>query len=366
MKLAGYKPDIDYVLQDVDRGYPPYSFSLAIESKRSLKTNTALVNLAKLQVLTTQYAQSPYSCVLPISISFASISSSRITHATIIGAGKHGLKERYVREEEPFMSVRERPTKESKGQRFHNLEGQYQLARCTQAHPTFDPQTPHKECEFILPHIKEKIKYLFMQISGPTHPSPCGILVNAALNVGDFRRAQQLFDNIPQPDPTTCYTLISALTTCGLPHEAIYASLWARGIKPQNSVFLAVAKASGASRDVLRFKEVNDNAIRCGMISDVFLGNALIHAYGKCKCTEGGRWVFDDLAVKDVVSWTCMYSCYINCGLPRQGLAVFHEMGRHKKQKKIFLQLNSVFKSLIHFITFLKSTLVFTPIQSTS
>ncbi|CAJ1958060.1 unnamed protein product [Sphenostylis stenocarpa] len=167
--------------------------------------------------------------------------------------------------------------------------------------------------------------------SVPTNlPSHLGLrLVKAALSVGDFRRAQQLFDNILQPDPITCSTLISALTTHGLPYEAIrlHASIRARGIKPQNSVFLAVAKASGASGDALRVKEVHDDAIRCGMMSDVFLGNALIHAYGKCKCTEGARRVFDDLVVKDVVSWTSMSSCYVNCGLPRQGLAVFHEMG---------------------------------------
>ncbi|XP_029130251.1 pentatricopeptide repeat-containing protein At1g20230, partial [Cajanus cajan] len=167
--------------------------------------------------------------------------------------------------------------------------------------------------------------------SVPTNlPSHLGLrLLKAALNVGDLRRAQQLFDNIPQPDPTTCSTLISAFTTHGLPNEAIrlYASLRARGIKPHSSVFLAVAKACGASGDALRVKEVHDDAIRCRMMYDVFLGNALIHAYGKCKCIEGARRVFDDLVVKDVVSWTSMSACYVSCGFPRQGLAVFREMG---------------------------------------
>ncbi|KAK8469341.1 hypothetical protein PHAVU_005G053000 [Phaseolus vulgaris] len=183
-------------------------------------------------------------------------------------------------------------------------------------------------------HLQKKVAP-----SVPTNlPSHLGHrLVNAALNVGDFRRAQQLFDNIPQPDPTTCYTLISALTTCGLPHEAIYASLWARGIKSQNSVLLAVAKASGG----------HDNAIRCGMISDVFLGNTLIHSYGKCKCSEGARRVFDDLVVKDVVSWTCLSSCYVNCGFPRQGLAVFHEMGRNGV-KPNSVTLSSILPAAIH------------------
>lgn len=170
-----------------------------------------------------------------------------------------------------------------------------------------------------------------MAPSVPTNiPSHLGLrLLKAALNVGDFRRAQQLFDNIPQPDPTTCSTLISAFTIHGLPNEAVrlYASLRARGIKPHNLVFLAVAKACGAAGDALIVKEVHDDAIRYGMMCDVFLCNALIHAYGKCKCIQGARRVFDDLVVKDVVSWTSMSSCYVSSGLPRQGLAVFREMG---------------------------------------
>ncbi|KAE9590541.1 putative tetratricopeptide-like helical domain, DYW domain-containing protein [Lupinus albus] len=154
-------------------------------------------------------------------------------------------------------------------------------------------------------------------------------LVKAALNVGDFKRAHYLFDNIPQPLPFTCSTLISAFTTHGLPNEAIdvYTSLRARQIKLDKFVFVAAAKASGASSDFSRVKEVHDDAIRCGMMSDVFIGNALIHAYAKCKCAEVARRVFDDLVVKDVVSWTSLSSCYVNCGLPRRGLAVFREMG---------------------------------------
>ncbi|KAK7243934.1 hypothetical protein RIF29_38750 [Crotalaria pallida] len=154
-------------------------------------------------------------------------------------------------------------------------------------------------------------------------------LVKAALNVGDFKHAHKLFDNIPQPDPITCSTLISAFATCGLPNEAIklYTSLRARGIKLDKFVFVAAVKASGASGDLLRVKEVHDDATRCGMMSDVFLGNALIHAYAKCKCVEGARRVFDDMVVKDVVSWTSLSSCYVNCGLPRRGLVIFREMG---------------------------------------
>lgn len=174
-------------------------------------------------------------------------------------------------------------------------------------------------------------KSSIMVISVPTNiPSHLGLrLLKAALNVGDLRRAHQLFDNISQPDSITCSTLISALITNGHPNEAIklYASLWARGIKPHKQVFFVVAKACAAFGDALKVKEVHNDAIRCGVMSDVFIGNALIHAYGKCKCVEGARHVFDDLVVRDVVTWTSLSSCYVNCGLPRKALSVFREMG---------------------------------------
>ncbi|KAE9585067.1 putative pentatricopeptide [Lupinus albus] len=53
------------------------------------------------------------------------------------------------------------------------------------------------------------------------------------------------------------------------------------------------------------------------MMFDVFLGNTLVHAYAKSKCFDSARPVFDDLVVKGVVSWTSLYSCYVNWGLPR-------------------------------------------------
>jgi len=86
---------------------------------------------------------------------------------------------------------------------------------------------------------------------------------------------------------------------------------------------LAVAKACAAFGDALRVKEVLNDAIRCGVLSDVSIGTALIHAYGKCKSIVGARRVFDDMVVRDVVTWTSLSSCYVNCGFPQQGLNVY-------------------------------------------
>ncbi|CAK9185452.1 unnamed protein product [Ilex paraguariensis] len=146
---------------------------------------------------------------------------------------------------------------------------------------------------------------------------------------GDLMRARQLFDKIPEPDLPTWTVLISAYSKQGFPKEAIkmYAELRNRSIVPDTLVLLSVAKACAMSADIVKAKEIHENANKFGFRSDLLLGNAMIDMYGKCRYFEGARRVFDDLKVKDVISWTSMCSCYINCGLPREALRALHEMG---------------------------------------
>ncbi|KDP41925.1 hypothetical protein JCGZ_26943 [Jatropha curcas] len=154
-------------------------------------------------------------------------------------------------------------------------------------------------------------------------------LIRNFLNSGDLQRARYLFDKIPEPDLRTWTILISAHSQRGFVKEAIeiYTTLIERNIKPDKLVLLSVAKACAASGDLIKAKEIHEDAIRFGFNKDLLLGNAMIDMYGKCNCVDGARWVFDGLVVKDVISWTSMASCYVNCGMPRQGIFAFRDMG---------------------------------------
>ncbi|KAM1792077.1 hypothetical protein ACFX12_035972 [Malus domestica] len=139
-------------------------------------------------------------------------------------------------------------------------------------------------------------------------------------NSGDLQRACHLFHQIPEPDLRAWTLLIK---------ESInfYASLRARPVVPDNLLLLSVAKVCAALGDIRNAKELHDDAIGFGFHLDVSLGNAMVDMFGKCKYVDGARLVFDAMAVKDVVSWTSLCSCYVNCGMPRQGLEAFREMG---------------------------------------
>ncbi|CAI9763300.1 unnamed protein product [Fraxinus pennsylvanica] len=135
--------------------------------------------------------------------------------------------------------------------------------------------------------------------------------------------------SIAEPDIQLWTLLITAYTKQGHPKEAIklYAEFKNSGkVNPDEVALLSVAKACAKSGDVLKAKDIHEDAIKYGFGSDLLLGNAMIDMYGKCNYIEGAKIVFDDLRVKDVISWTSLCSCYVNCGLPGDALWAIRAM----------------------------------------
>ncbi|RZC67050.1 hypothetical protein C5167_010737 [Papaver somniferum] len=148
------------------------------------------------------------------------------------------------------------------------------------------------------------------------------------INSGDIENARKLFNKIPQPDIRLWTILISAHTKHGFPKQSveIYSDLLKWNIEPDRLVLQSVAKACAVLADLVKAKKVHEDAIRFGFESDLLLGNALIDMYGKCRFIQGAKKVFYELSTRDVISWTSLLSCYINCGFPREALRILREM----------------------------------------
>ena len=59
---------------------------------------------------------------------------------------------------------------------------------------------------------------------------------------------------------------------------------------------------------------------------DIVLGNGLIDMYARCGSIEDACNVFNNLEVRDVVSWTALISGYALHGLGEEALACFEQM----------------------------------------
>ncbi|KAF5469247.1 hypothetical protein F2P56_013335 [Juglans regia] len=77
-------------------------------------------------------------------------------------------------------------------------------------------------------------------------------------------------------------------------------------------------------------KEVHGFAVRCGLVEDVFVGNAIVDMYAKCQMMDEANKVFERMVVKDVVSWNAMVTGYSQIGRFEDALALFEKMREEK------------------------------------
>lgn len=68
-------------------------------------------------------------------------------------------------------------------------------------------------------------------------------------------------------------------------------------------------------------------SVKMGFESDLIINNDLIDMYGKCGRTDVARTVFDQMPVRNVVSWTALMGGYLRQGKAEDSLLLLHQMG---------------------------------------
>ncbi|XP_026421112.1 pentatricopeptide repeat-containing protein At1g03540-like [Papaver somniferum] len=73
--------------------------------------------------------------------------------------------------------------------------------------------------------------------------------------------------------------------------------------------------------------QIQSHIIKSGLEADRFVGNSLLSLYFKlCSDFSESEKVFNNLLVKDVISWTSMVSGYVRAGKPKQSLEIYCKM----------------------------------------
>lgn len=72
-------------------------------------------------------------------------------------------------------------------------------------------------------------------------------------------------------------------------------------------------------------------SIKFGVESNVFVGSSLIDFYGKCKLPEHAQTVFDEMSVRNVVSWTALAMAFVNSGDLGNARRVFDTMPKRNR-----------------------------------
>ncbi|XP_013623704.1 PREDICTED: pentatricopeptide repeat-containing protein At4g38010 isoform X3 [Brassica oleracea var. oleracea] len=123
-------------------------------------------------------------------------------------------------------------------------------------------------------------------------------------------------------------TLLSSYAVCDKPRATIlvYRTFLRNGLPPDTYTFPPLFKACGKFSGIGEGKQIHGSVTKMGFLSDVYVQNSLLHFYGSCGNLESACKVFDEMLVRDVVSWTGVISGFSRIGLYKEALRMFLKM----------------------------------------
>ncbi|KAL6532143.1 hypothetical protein OROGR_014113 [Orobanche gracilis] len=156
-------------------------------------------------------------------------------------------------------------------------------------------------------------------------------MIDAYAKCNQINLSWTLFCQMEGPDTVTWSTMISGFTHCGMPDEAIflYSDMRLSLENPNSVTLLNLLEACALSAEIRRSKWAHGIAIRMGLASDAVVGTAILNMYSKGGAIEASRRAFDQISMKNVVSWSAMIAAYGLNGFPLDALALLSEMEVH-------------------------------------
>eukprot|EP01018_Ginkgo_biloba_P034075 Gb_04450 [translate_table: standard] len=155
-------------------------------------------------------------------------------------------------------------------------------------------------------------------------------LVSMYAMCGSLENARLVFDQIHKPNIFLWNAMIRAYAWGGFCEEALtlFYQMQQAGIHPDKFTFPFVLKACANLSALQQSKQIHGQIVRSSLLSDLYVGNALVGVYAKCGMMENAHQLFDKMPQRDVVSWTAMIAGYAQNGHPSEALMFFHQMQR--------------------------------------
>uniref|UniRef100_A0A7C9AMA6 Uncharacterized protein n=1 Tax=Opuntia streptacantha TaxID=393608 RepID=A0A7C9AMA6_OPUST len=137
--------------------------------------------------------------------------------------------------------------------------------------------------------------------------------------------AQKLFDVLPEPNVFAWTAVLAFHSRNGLFHEClqVYGAMRREGVLPDQYVFPKVLRACAQLSVLDTGAMVHKEVIVCGAKFNLQVCSSLIDMYSKCNQVESARRVFDNMAVRDLLSWNGMISGCVANGSPASAVELF-------------------------------------------
>ncbi|KAL8249241.1 hypothetical protein R6Q59_006109 [Mikania micrantha] len=156
-------------------------------------------------------------------------------------------------------------------------------------------------------------------------------LIKIYIDNGLLKQARQLFDEMPDRDVVAWTTMISGYTARECYNYAwmMFKDMMREGLDHPNAfTFSSVLKACKGMKSGSCGASGHGLALKYGFVgSSLYVDNALLDMYASCSASmEEARLVFEDIRVKNPVSWTTLITGFAHRGAELAALEVFRQM----------------------------------------
>ncbi|XP_011018101.1 PREDICTED: putative pentatricopeptide repeat-containing protein At1g69350, mitochondrial [Populus euphratica] len=150
-------------------------------------------------------------------------------------------------------------------------------------------------------------------------------LIESYAQMGSIKSSTLVFETYQNPDSFMRGVLIKCHVWSHAFEEAIllYNKMLCNEAQITHFVFPSVLRACAGFGDMFIGAKVHGRIIKCGFDNDPFIETSLLGLYGELGCLTDARKVFDDIPVRDLVSWSSIISIYVDKGEANEALEMF-------------------------------------------
>lgn len=153
-------------------------------------------------------------------------------------------------------------------------------------------------------------------------------LVDMYAKCDKFDEANRIFANLTHRSTVPWTALISAYVQKGFYEEGLnlFIEMQRTKISFDIATFASILRASASLASLSLGKQLHACITRCGFISNVFSGSALLDMYAKCGSIKDALMMFQEMPVKNSVSWNALITAYAQNGEADLALRSFEQM----------------------------------------
>ncbi|KAF3778273.1 Pentatricopeptide repeat-containing protein [Nymphaea thermarum] len=161
----------------------------------------------------------------------------------------------------------------------------------------------------------------------------CNSLLDMYAKCGKLEYAIRVFDRMPQKTVVSWTSMISGYARDGQLEKAIqlFNEMELSGVRPDLFTVTSVLHACSSNGSLKYGKDIHGYIERNGFESNLFVANALMDMYAKCRSMEDAQSIFNRMSVRDIVSWNTVIGGYSKNHLPNEALILFSQMQKEVK-----------------------------------